>query len=219
MRSFQTSLAPKYECTAASIATGLILLLGLALAGCESATAKRERLNPPQPPLQGASALFEQTLLARVTLASLAAGGRPSSPEVGGTRPSMPPRGMPSGGGMPGGGMPPGAGPPPGFDPESMPPPATMAGFAPPRAVLRVSFENTSKATIEIEVTEVSSPLGSFAARPSRLALAPAQIAELDPMFTAAVETFEAVDVRLRVKQSGHDQTQVVRLTPATPQP
>lgn len=214
---------------AACIARGgffaaLALILALSgLAGCRSPGGPgRPDKNTVavQPALAAETSFFEDALTARVTLQPFAlAMGAPGGGGGGGRRGGRPMGGP--GGGMGGGGMGGGMGGPPpdgGMDGDE---PATVRGpmSAPPRIVIHVAFTNHGKETIDFAPTDVVSDLGNFAVRPERLALAPGQTAEIDPMTSNFPMVIKELTVELRVRRSGKSETRSVRLLPAASAP
>lgn len=215
---------------------GAALLLA---AGCTSPDAKRaamiERMGPPQPALAADSALFAGALTAHASLTAAQFGGLPGPDGGKGNRPGggMPPGGSgmrggmggpPGGGGMGGGpgggGM---GGPPPGGGPggDVVPSGPLPPMLAPPRSVLRVTFTNTSAEPTEIAVLDVNCTLGNFAVRPEKLALAPGQTGELEPMHSSYTANLDALSLELRVRRNGKTELQTLNLTlaPSVPPP
>lgn len=185
----------------------------------------RERMITPQPTLVNDATWFSGTLASHTVLAAASIpgeGGAPSGSE------SAAPSGRHSGGSggmgpMGGGGGPRGGGgggmggPPPAMESSGgRGAPAMMGAMG--RETLRISFANRSKETIELSVRDIFTPIGNFAPRPERLALAPGQSAELEPMMANGSENYETMEVTLRIKLlSGVEETQILALKLAPP--
>jgi hypothetical protein len=81
-----------------------------------------------------------------------------------------------------------------------------------PPVTLRLKLENTSGATVSVEVMDFNSDLGNFAVHPDVLAVAPAQIAEPDPMISQMGVTSDTIPVQITLKLGGVKETQTVLL-------
>jgi len=88
-----------------------------------------------------------------------------------------------------------------------------------PRHVLRVVFTNEGKENVEFVVREVKSVLGDFAPRPERIALAPGQKAELDPMQSSLATEMETLELALTLRKGTVQEKQVLKLVGAQLQP
>ena len=88
-----------------------------------------------------------------------------------------------------------------------------------PGAVLRLRLENTSRATVIVEVRQLNSELGNFAVRPDTITLAPGQSVEPDPMESLlGLETY-ALPVTVTLREGGMTETKVLTLRPKSPAP
>ena len=170
----------------------------LGLSGCSdrpsrpNPRAERMDATTARPTMSAQDSFFEGKLLVEANLGQ-GFSGRGAGPGgergMGGGRPSV--GGGKRGGGMPGGpgGGGPGGGGPGGGDMGGMQ--ESGGGFGggssihesnmPPIA-LRLRLTNQGKETVEVVFTLCKSVLGDFAVRPEKLALAPEQSAEPDPM-------------------------------------
>lgn len=195
--------------TVAGLLITLALLLGVA-SGCSSPGRPDRKAVAIQPTLVAETTFFADTLAARVTLRPFALpmagpGGRGGG--GGGRHAGGPPRGM-------GGGM---GGPPPDGEGMDEGPRAAMRPMmsAPPRLSLHVAFTNRGTETLEFSPRDVICDLGNFGVRPERLALAPGQTAEIDPMSSNFPMVIRELSVELRVKRGTELETRTVRLQPA----
>lgn len=114
-------------------------------------------------------------------------------------------RGGPRGGGEEGGMM------------RNGPPPGGMGGgMTPPRQALTVTLTNTSSAPLTVQVTEVNSALGNFAAVPERATLAPGEAMTLEPM-RGALANLDEFSLKLGLKADGksEQQTMILKRAPA----
>lgn len=187
--------------------TALALLLALGVtSGCSAPGRPDRKAVAIQPTLVAETAFFADTLAARVTLQPFALpmnrpGGRESA--GGGRRAGGPPGGRRGGPSRDGEGMEDGAGP------------MRPMMSAPPRLSLHVAFTNRSQETLEFSPRDVICDLGNFGVRPERLALAPGQTAEIDPMSSNFPMIIKELSVELRVKRDADSETRTVRLQPA----
>lgn len=74
------------------------------------------------------------------------------------------------------------------------------AGSPMPPVTLRVYFENRGTEPIEVQIAEVNSDLGNFAARPEKLTIAPGQKGALDPMISQLGVTSDEFPLKLAVR-------------------
>ncbi|MSU69218.1 MAG: hypothetical protein EXS39_00265 [Opitutaceae bacterium] len=81
-----------------------------------------------------------------------------------------------------------------------------------PPVVLRLFLKNHAKETVEVEILEINSDLGNFAARPEKLSLAPEQLAEPDPMNSLLGVTSDEIAVKLVLRARGKTETKSVRV-------
>jgi hypothetical protein len=84
------------------------------------------------------------------------------------------------------------------------------AGSPMPPVTLRLILENHGQSPLEIEVREVNSDLGNFAARPSKLNLAAGQTGELDPMISQLGVTSDEIPVQVALRSGGKTETKTV---------
>ena len=77
------------------------------------------------------------------------------------------------------------------------------AGSPMPPVTLKVAFENRGKEPIEIEVIDVNSDLGNFAARPDKLTIAPGASGLLEPMISQLGVTSDEIPLKLVVRSGG----------------
>ena len=88
-----------------------------------------------------------------------------------------------------------------------------------PPALLRLRLENTTPATLVVEVHEVNSELGNFAVRPDTLTLPPRESAEPDPMESMlGLETY-SVPVKVTLRAGGKTETKILTLQVVRPAP
>lgn len=86
------------------------------------------------------------------------------------------------------------------------------AGSPMPPVTLRVYFENRGTEPIEVEVTEVNSELGNFAARPAKITIAPGEKGSLDPMISQLGVTADEIPLKLAVRAGGKKETKEVEI-------
>jgi hypothetical protein len=79
-----------------------------------------------------------------------------------------------------------------------------------PPVTLRLRIENTGGTTESVEVVDFDSDLGNFAVHPSVLAMAPAQIAEPDPMISQLGVTSDSIPVKVTLRMDGAKETQTI---------
>jgi hypothetical protein len=79
-----------------------------------------------------------------------------------------------------------------------------------PPVTLRLKIENLSGAPVNIEILDFDSDLGNFAVHPGELAVAPAQIAEPDPMISQMGVTSDTIPVKITLKVGGVKESQTV---------
>ena len=109
-----------------------------------------------------------------------------------------------------GGGMGPGG---PGGDEGG---PSVQAASMPPVA-LRLRLTNTSKETVEVTFVLCKSELGDFAVRPEKLALAPGQTAEPDPMTSRLGLTSAELILKVGLRMAGKVEQKDLVLKAAPP--
>jgi hypothetical protein len=195
----------------ALIALALLLALS-ATSGCSAPGRPDRKAVAIQPTLVAETTFFADALAARVRLQPFALPmGGPGSPGGGKGTGGGRRAGGPPGGGM--GGM--GGPPPDGDGMEEGARPMRPMMSAPPRLSLHVAFTNRSQETLEFSPRDVICDLGNFGVRPERLALAPGQTAEIDPMSSNFPMVIKELSVELRVKRGTESETRTVRLQPA----
>jgi hypothetical protein len=90
----------------------------------------------------------------------------------------------------------------------------------PARSALTFRFTNTGPQPISFTIVDVNSPLGDFAPRPDKLALAPGGQGSIDPMLSNRDDNFEELDVTLVIKIGGKNETLILKLhRPQEPRP
>jgi hypothetical protein len=91
------------------------------------------------------------------------------------------------------------------------------AGSPMPPVTLRVQLENHGTEPLEVEVTEVNSDLGNFAARPEKLTIAPGASGALDPMISQLGVSSDEIPVKLTVRAAGRTETQTITVKSILP--
>jgi hypothetical protein len=86
------------------------------------------------------------------------------------------------------------------------------AGSPMPPVTLRVYLENRGPQPIDVEVTEVNSDLGNFAPRPLKLTIAPGEKGTLEPMISQLGVTSDEFPLKLAVRVGGKKELQVVEV-------
>ena len=84
------------------------------------------------------------------------------------------------------------------------------AGSPMPPVTLHLNFEYHGPEPLEIEITEVNSDLGNFAARPPKLTLAPGQTGTLDPMISQLGVTSDEIPVKVEIRHAGKKETKII---------
>jgi hypothetical protein len=84
------------------------------------------------------------------------------------------------------------------------------AGSPMPPVTLRVQFENRASAPVTIEIVDVNSDLGNFAARPTKLTLATGEKGVLDPMISQLGVTSDEIPLKLAIRADGKTESQVL---------
>ncbi len=88
-----------------------------------------------------------------------------------------------------------------------------------PPAMLRLRLENTSTASVEVEVRDLNSELGDFAVQPDKLTLDPGQSAEPDPMESLLGLDTYSLPVTISLRWNGRTETKVLTLQLVKPAP
>jgi hypothetical protein len=91
------------------------------------------------------------------------------------------------------------------------------AGSPMPPVTLRVQLANHGTEPLEVEVTEVNSDLGNFAARPEKLTIAPGASGALDPMISQLGVSSDEIPVKLTVRAAGRKDTQTITVKSILP--
>jgi hypothetical protein len=91
------------------------------------------------------------------------------------------------------------------------------AGSPMPPVTLRVQLANYGTEPLEVEVTEVNSDLGNFAARPEKLTIAPGASGALDPMISQLGVSSDEIPVKLTVRATGRKETQTIAVKSILP--
>lgn len=189
----------------------LLLVSAFLLAGCDSpprhrAAPQADAVRPVA--LRGASTFFTGKLRVEVSISR----GRPLA---GDERGPGGPRGGGGGGRRHhgGGGM---GGPPPGSDDDGERAMRLATSPLPP-VTLRVKLENLSKELLDLQVRDVNSDLGNFVVHPDRLALAPGQSAEVDPMVSQLGAVSDELPVTISLRLQGQTETQQVTVKSIAP--
>ena len=86
-----------------------------------------------------------------------------------------------------------------------------------PSTTIYVRFTNRGKERIEFEVTDFASQFGNFALQPDKLALAPGQRADAEPMSSQILNTSGDAAVKVTLRAAGNKETQTVALVPVGP--
>jgi hypothetical protein len=89
-----------------------------------------------------------------------------------------------------------------------------------PGALMRLSLENTSAATVVVEIHDVNSDLGNFAVRPDTITLSPGQTIETDPMLSKLGVDSYSLPVTITLRSGGKTETKTLTLhlvNPANP--
>lgn len=84
------------------------------------------------------------------------------------------------------------------------------AGSPMPPVTIRAEFQNKGTEPIVLEVTELNSSLGNFAARPEKLTIAPGETGSLDPMISQLGVTSDEIPLKLTLRVGDKRDTQVV---------
>jgi hypothetical protein len=91
----------------------------------------------------------------------------------------------------------------------------------PPRIALMIKLVDAGARPIAVTITEVSSALGNFAARPEKVTLVPGEQVSLDPMLSNLDTNFDELPLTVTLKVGPKNETQqlTLRRTPETPPP
>jgi hypothetical protein len=210
----------------------LCVIATLLLAACESHPdrhAMMEESRHPVPPMAANEPFFDGTVIAHLTLGSVAGGSSGSGDDSdsgsghsgggsGGGRHSHGGGGGYGGGGGGGGGRHQGGSQSSDSSGEDAPSPTMRASNLPP-AMLRLRLENTGAATVDVEVRDLNSDLGDFAVRPDKLTIEPGQSAEPDPMESLLGLDTYALPVTITLRSGGKTETKVLTLQLVKPAP
>jgi len=207
----------------------LSALATLLLAACETRPdrhAMMEEARHSVPPMVADEKFFDGAILAHLTLGGdTGANGEPGSDsENGGGQ-----QGSGSGGGRHGGGRGgmgggsrgsrQGGDSSGGDDSDAAAAAIRHSASNMPPAMLRLHLENTTSATLVVEVRELNSELGNFAVRPDKLTLDPGQSAEPDPMQSLlGVDTY-TLPVTITLRIAGTTESKILTLHLLKPAP
>ena len=86
-----------------------------------------------------------------------------------------------------------------------------------PGALMQLRLENTSAATVVVEIRDVISDLGNFAVRPSTVTLGPGQTLETDPMLSKLGVDSYSVPVTITLRAGGQTETKTLTLQVVNP--
>jgi hypothetical protein len=86
------------------------------------------------------------------------------------------------------------------------------AGSPMPPVTLKVAFQNQGTEPLEITPTEINSDLGNFAARPTKLTVAPRETGVLEPMISQLGVTNDVIPLTVSVRIGGKSETQVITI-------
>ena len=182
--------------------------LGLFLAGCDTPGQTRPskgEFEAPRPiAMRGEALFFQNALRVETTITR----GRPGAPGEGGPRVSGNGRRRGPGGGGPARRM---------QDEDESSPVRGLRTSPLPPVTLRVKLENLSSDPLEVQVREVNSALGNFAARPEKVLLAPGQSAELDSMISQLGAVGAVIPVTLEFRAKGKTERQQVSVRTLAP--
>lgn len=203
----------------------------LLLAACETRPdrhAMNEEAHHSVPPMAADEPFFNGSVIAHLTLrGDVGGGGGPDSDsDKGGSH------GGGGGGGRHGGGRSGGMGGGSGRGRSASSGDSTsstdgssassMHRSAMPAAVLRLRLENTTPATLEVEVRDLDSALGDFAVRPDKLTIVTGESEEPDPMESLlGVDSYD-LPVTVSLRLGGKTETKILTLhlvNPAPPTP
>lgn len=88
-----------------------------------------------------------------------------------------------------------------------------------PPVSMHLKLENLGSQVLTIEIADFNSDLGDFAVHPDTIAIAPAQVAEPDPMISQLGVTSDLIPVTVTLKSNGRKETEVIQvkniMTPA----
>ena len=88
-----------------------------------------------------------------------------------------------------------------------------------PPAVMRMRLDNTTDATVIVEIRDVNSELGNFAVRPDQVTLNKGKSVEVEPMTSLlGVETF-SLPVHITLRSGGETESKVITLHIIPPGP
>lgn len=88
-----------------------------------------------------------------------------------------------------------------------------------PPALMRLRLENTSQATVVVEIRDLNSDLGNFAVRPDTVTLNPGQTVETDPMQSKLGVDSYNLPVKITLRAGGQTETKTLTLRLVNPDP
>ncbi len=180
------------------------MLIVAGLAGCSSGPHPRRAPSgpPPPPPLAGSTLFYGGGLECRIEVAFGRGPHRPGDDDDDEPAGRVPGHGRPR--------------PRTSTDDDATPPPSLGAPEGPPTTIY-VRFTNRGKERIEFEVMDFASQFGNFALQPDKLALAPGQRADAEPMSSQILNTSGDVAVKISLRAAGAKETRDVVLRPVPP--
>lgn len=203
----------------------LLALLGLFLGGCASDPDRRPRppggagQHAPLPTLVGQTEFFDGQILVELRMGAMAGFNRNGDgPGRGGFR-------APGDGSLrdaaKAGGFGRRGGPLAGDGERRQGPPGAMArmgarGAGPP-VMIHLRFTNRGTTPVELHVVDFLSPLGNFVVSPEKIALAPGESAEAEPMSSALAREAGDGEIVLQLQSDGRRETRSVPLTRENP--
>lgn len=81
-----------------------------------------------------------------------------------------------------------------------------------PPVTMHLKVENLGAQIVSVDITDFNSDLGNFAVHPEVIAVAPAQIAEPDPMISQMGVTSDLIPVTVTLKMNGRQETKIVQV-------
>lgn len=205
-QKFLSQLTPKLA------AFALFSALFAAICGCSHPREEgAEQMGSAIPSLFAKQTFFDGKVVVEANLGrGFRYGGGPGGSPGGGGHHGHHGFGGPGG---PGGGGPGGGGPGgPGGDAEERGP--MMQETSMPPVALRIRLTNTSKETLEVTFLLCKSELGDFAVRPEKIALAPDQTAEPDPMTSQLGLTTTELALQVGLRSNGKSEEKTLTLQP-----
>ncbi len=88
-----------------------------------------------------------------------------------------------------------------------------------PGALMRLRLENTSAATVIVEIRDVNSDLGNFAVRPDMVTLLPGHTVETEPMLSKLGVDSYTLPVTITLRAGGKTEAKTLTLKLVNPEP